>query len=117
MRLPDVPALLLDTRSAIAKRSGMTGLARRSSLHAIAGVAFLLAACATAPEKRAAPQTDRNVIVVVWDGLRPDTIDASLTPNLARLRDEGTEFADNHPTYPTLTRLYSGSLAARSDAG
>ena len=52
-----------------------------------------------------------NVIVIVWDGLRPDTIDDSLTPNLARLRDEGTDFRDNHSTYPTFTMMNSASFA------
>jgi arylsulfatase A-like enzyme len=57
------------------------------------------------------------VIVLVWDGLRPDTIDDSLTPNLARLREEGTEFTDNHSTYPTFTMMNSSSFATGSYPG
>ena len=33
------------------------------------------------------PPPDRAVIVIVWDGLRPDVIDPADVPNLARLRD------------------------------
>src|SRR5438874_4000662 len=77
----------------------------------VAAVLFLFAACATVPEKRSSAGADRSVIIVVWDGLRPDTIDASLTPNLARVRQEGTEFADNHSTYPTFTMMNSASFA------
>src|SRR5438552_1238972 len=45
----------------------------------VAAVLFLFAACATAPEKRSSAGADRSVIIVVWDGLRPDTIDATMT--------------------------------------
>jgi arylsulfatase A-like enzyme len=96
----------------------MTAIAKRSPFrHAIAGAALLLAACASSPEKRGSAGAERNVIVIVWDGLRPDSIDASLTPNLARLRDEGTEFAENHSTYPTFTMMNSASFATGSYPG
>jgi arylsulfatase A-like enzyme len=94
----------------------MTGIASKS-LRRAAAASFLCVACATAPEQRSGPEPARNVIVVVWDGLRPDTIDASLTPNLARLRDEGTEFTDNHSTYPTFTMMNAASFATGSYPG
>src|SRR5438309_2911143 len=80
-------------------------------LRRLAAASILCCACATAPEQRKAPESPRNVIVIVWDGLRPDTIDASLTPNLARLREDGTDFRDNHSTYPTFTMMNSASFA------
>src|SRR2546423_1692621 len=80
-------------------------------LRRLAAASILCCACATAPEQRKAPEGARNVIVIVWDGLRPDTIDASLTPNLARLREDGTDFRDNHSTYPTFTMMNSASFA------
>jgi arylsulfatase A-like enzyme len=94
----------------------MNALARKS-LRRAAAAWLLCVACATAPQQRSAAEPARNVIVVVWDGLRPDTIDASLTPNLARLRDEGTEFSDNHSTYPTFTMMNSASFATGSYPG
>jgi len=57
------------------------------------------------------PPPDRAVIIVVWDGLRPDAIDPAETPNLARLRDAGVELTDHHSTYPTFTMMNSASFA------
>jgi arylsulfatase A-like enzyme len=84
-------------------------------------VLCLLAACATAPPAPPvppAPPPGRSVIIVVWDGLRPDAVTAADTPNLARLRDAGVDFTDNHATYPTFTMMNAASFAtgAFSDA-
>src|SRR5215470_6909362 len=71
-----------------------------------------LAGCAAAPASgRPAAGVARNVIILVWDGLRPDAIDEALTPNLARLRAAGVDFTDNHSTYPTFTMTNSASFA------
>ncbi|MDE2504452.1 MAG: alkaline phosphatase family protein, partial [Burkholderiales bacterium] len=70
-------------------------------------VAALLAACAAPPSARPAPT---RTIIMVWEGLRPDSIDAAVTPNLARLRARGVNFADHHASYPTLTLLNAASL-------
>src|SRR5918911_4594722 len=53
----------------------------------------------------------RNVIVFVWDGLRPDSINPTDTPNLYALREAGVEFTDNHSTYPTFTMMNAASFA------
>ena len=80
-----------------------------------AAVALLvpLAGCAKGtPTGASAPVgSPRNVVIIVWDGLRPDTIDAADTPNLVRLRDAGVEFTDNHSTYPTFTMMNAASFA------
>jgi hypothetical protein len=79
-----------------------------------AAVLCLLAACAptgpTAPATPAVP-VDRSVVILVWDGLRPDAVTPTDTPNLARLRDTGVDFTDNHATYPTFTMMNSASFA------
>jgi hypothetical protein len=60
----------------------------------------------------AAPALQRRVIVLVWDGLRPDSVDPTLTPQLARLRDErGVNFKNHHSVYPTLTMMNAAALA------
>jgi len=46
----------------------------------------------TAPAPVAATRT----IIMVWDGLRPDSINATDTPNLYALRQSGANFTDNH---------------------
>ncbi len=90
----------------------MTTRSRKAALRSsIAAALLLFGACATAPGRRAGAPPDRNVLIVVWDGLRPDAIDPADTPNLARLRDAGTDFTDNHSTYPTFTMMNSASFA------
>jgi arylsulfatase A-like enzyme len=81
-------------------------------------VLCLLAACgssapaaSTTPIAPPAPPPDRSVIIVVWDGLRPDAVTADETPNLARLRAAGVDFTDNHATYPTFTMMNAASFA------
>jgi arylsulfatase A-like enzyme len=82
-------------------------------------VLCVLAACGSNAPAPAAPveppatppPADRSVIVFVWDGLRPDGVTAADTPNLAKLRDAGVEFTDNHATYPTFTMMNSASFA------
>ncbi|MBI3524264.1 MAG: alkaline phosphatase family protein [Betaproteobacteria bacterium] len=51
---------------------------------------------------------------MVWDGLRPDSINSADTPNLYALQQQGTKFADNHSTYPTFTMMNGSSFATGS---
>ncbi len=67
-----------------------------------------------APTALAAPAKARRpkVIVFVWDGLRPDSVTAETTPNLARMRDqEGVNFTDQHAVYPTFTMMNAAAFA------
>src|SRR5262249_17417467 len=67
-----------------------------------AGLCLLAACGAPAPSAptvptvpaQPSPPPDRSVVIVVWDGLRPEAVDAAETPNLARLRDAGVDFTD-----------------------
>jgi len=60
------------------------------------------------------PSKAVRTVVFVWDGLRPDAINADDTPNLVALRDRGAWFADHHATFPTLTMVNAASLATGS---
>ena len=82
-----------------------------------ASVAALLAAGVLAGPAGAAGKPLTMVFVV--DGLRPDSINATDTPNLWRMRNEGVFFANSHSVVPTVTRgnatvIGSGALPARS---
>jgi arylsulfatase A-like enzyme len=55
-----------------------------------------------------------RTIVMVWDGLRPDSVNATDTPNLYALRQSGVNFSDNHSTYPTFTMMNGASFATGS---
>jgi arylsulfatase A-like enzyme len=51
------------------------------------------------------------VLVVVLDGLRPDSINPNDTPHLDRLRREGVDFAASHAVFPTGTRVNAAAIA------
>jgi Type I phosphodiesterase / nucleotide pyrophosphatase len=59
----------------------------------------------------------RNIIIFVWDGLRPDSVTAKDTPNLYAMREAGVNFTDNHSTYPTFTMMNAASFATGSFSG
>ncbi|MGZ5129978.1 MAG: alkaline phosphatase family protein [Caldimonas sp.] len=61
-----------------------------------------------------APAAKQRTIVMVWDGLRPDSINPTDTPKLYALRQAGVQFADNHSTYPTFTMMNGSSFATGS---
>src|SRR5262249_8022333 len=50
-------------------------------------------------------------MVLVLDGLRPDSITAEETPNLWRLRQEGVNFLNGHSVFPTVTRANAAAIA------
>jgi arylsulfatase A-like enzyme len=59
-----------------------------------------------------------KVIVFVWDGLRPDSVNAQTTPNLARLRDQqGVNFTNHHSVYPTFTMMNAAVFATGAYPG
>ena len=62
----------------------------------------------------ASPLAPTRTIIMVWDGLRPDSVNATDTPNLYALRKSGANFSDNHSTYPTFTMMNGSSFATGS---
>jgi predicted AlkP superfamily pyrophosphatase or phosphodiesterase len=50
-------------------------------------------------------------LVLVLDGLRPDSISAEETPHLWRLRQEGVNFVNGHAVFPTVTRANATAIA------
>lgn len=51
-----------------------------------------------------------RIVMVALDGLRPDMVDATLTPHLAALAAEGTRFARARSVFPSETRVATPSL-------
>jgi arylsulfatase A-like enzyme len=51
---------------------------------------------------------DRHVVVVVWDGMRPDFVSEQNTPALWKLGQRGVTFGNHHSVYPTAT-IVSGT--------
>jgi predicted AlkP superfamily pyrophosphatase or phosphodiesterase len=52
----------------------------------------------------------RHVVVVVWDGMRPDFVSEETTPTLWQLAREGVTFRNHHPVYPSATMVNGTAL-------
>jgi arylsulfatase A-like enzyme len=59
----------------------------------------------------------RIVVLMVWDGLRPDLVTQRDTPNLFRLAREGVRFDKHHSVFPTLTMVNATALATGAPPG
>lgn len=53
----------------------------------------------------------RLIILMVWDGLRPDSVTKATTPNLYALAHRGVYFAHSHSIFPTDTMVNAAVLA------
>ncbi len=58
-----------------------------------------------------------KVILIVWDGLRPDVITKENTPNLYQLKTSGAYFSDHHSSFPSITMNNANSFATGSYSG
>ncbi len=76
---------------------------------ALSTVAFLSAPALAAPTT-AAPKT-QHVVMIVWDGLRPDSVTRQNTPVLFQLAQNGVTFTHHHPVYPSSTEVNGTALS------
>jgi arylsulfatase A-like enzyme len=53
----------------------------------------------------------RHVVLVVWDGMRPDFITEKYAPTLEKLAHDGVRFRNHHAVYPTATDVNGAALA------
>ena len=56
------------------------------------------------------PRSDRHVVVMVWDGMRPDFVSEKTTPTLWKLAREGVTFRNHHAVYPSATQVNGTAL-------
>jgi arylsulfatase A-like enzyme len=63
-----------------------------------------------AEEVKFTPKAE-HVVLVVWDGMRPDFITAEGAPTLHALAKSGTFFNDNHSVYITSTEVNGTAIA------
>src|SRR5262249_37217665 len=49
--------------------------------------------------------TEHHMVVVVWDGMRPDFVSEQNTPTLWKLAREGVIFRNHHAVYPSATMV------------
>ena len=101
--------------SSLIDRFPMTKLPR--SIIPLAAVAGSLLACLSATPAAEGQANDRRVVLMVWDGLRPDSINDADTPALAGLAREGVFFAQHHPVYPSSTEVNGTALVTGCQPG
>ena len=69
----------------------------------IISLLFLIVCSSAAAVVPAKPE--RHVVVVVWDGMRPDFVTEQTTPTLWKLAREGITFRNHHAVYPSATMV------------
>jgi arylsulfatase A-like enzyme len=77
---------------------------------------LLLGAAAAPAQDQPAPAPvpkgkAERVVVLVWDGLRPDSVSETSTPTLFALSRQGVVFGHHHPVYPSSTEVNGAALA------
>jgi predicted AlkP superfamily pyrophosphatase or phosphodiesterase len=63
------------------------------------------------PRLTAAEGKARHVVVMVWDGMRPDFVTESNCPTLYELSRQGVTFANQHPAYMSATEVNGTALS------
>src|SRR5438876_11301935 len=58
-----------------------------------------------------ATETHRHVVVVVWDGMRPDFVTRENTPTLWKLARGGVVFRNHHSTFLSATNVNGTAIA------
>ena len=58
-----------------------------------------------------AASSPRHVVVVVWDGMRPDFVTEKNAPNLCGLAKDGVTFAHHHSVYPSATEVNGTAIS------
>jgi len=87
------------------------------SLSRVASCFALVVALVFAPDPALAKGKAEHVVVVVWDGMRPDFIAPQYCPTLYGLAMDGVFFSRNHSTYITSTEVNGTSLATGMHPG
>jgi arylsulfatase A-like enzyme len=86
-----------------------------------AAVIFIASLAFTACGKNYQLSEDRgkaeHVVVMVWDGMRPDLVSEQNTPNLWALAQRGVFFANHHPAFPSTTEVNGTALASGLQPG
>ena len=66
--------------------------------------------CAQAAVAAETPKPERHVVVVIWDGMRPDFVSQENTPTLWKLANGGVVFRNHHAVYPSATNVNGTAL-------
>jgi arylsulfatase A-like enzyme len=94
-----------------------TGSAARVVAVPVLRVAALLIALFANPVGGFAAGKAEHIVVVVWDGMRPDFVTPQYCPTLYSLATNGTFFRRNHPVYVSTTQVNGAALATGANPG
>lgn len=83
-------------------------LAARVAFHLTVAFVCLGFSIGCQPKKTAPAE---HVVLVVWDGLRPDLVTEKNTPTLWQLARDGVTFRNHHSAYPSATNV-NGTIMA-----
>src|SRR6266516_1167634 len=83
----------------------------RCALAALLLFGIITIYCVCGVPAREAPSPSRHILVVVWDGMRPDFVSQENTPALWKLAHEGVIFHNHHAVYPSATNVNGTALA------
>lgn len=72
---------------------------------------LLVAAGFGATIVQAAQGVAEHVVLIVWDGFRPDFVTKENTPTLFDLADRGVRFANHHAVFPSMTEVNGAAVA------
>src|SRR5258706_260485 len=61
--------------------------------------------------------TAEHVLVVLWDGMRPDFIAPQFCPNLYNLAQNGTFFRHHHSSYISTTEVNGAAISTGNTPG
>ena len=80
---------------------------------------FAIAAGIAIPDTTCAENRGKaeHVLVVVWDGMRPDFVSEKNTPTLAALAHDGVTFRNNHAVFPSATNVNGTALVTGAYPG
>jgi predicted AlkP superfamily pyrophosphatase or phosphodiesterase len=56
------------------------------------------------------PSDSKHVVLVVWDGMRPDLVSETNSPTLWKLARDGVVFRNHHSVYPSATNVNGTAL-------
>ena len=72
---------------------------------------LIICACCASGNLVAAPAAaQRHVVVIVWDGMRPDCVTEEDAPTLWKLAKAGIVFRNHHSVYPSATNVNGTAL-------
>src|SRR6266536_2886347 len=91
-------------RNAMKNRVGRAFAQRFSilSMSILCGIAFA----------KDLPPVSKHVVLIVWDGMRPDLVSETDSPTLWKLARAGVVFRNHHSVYPSATNVNGAALVS-----